>query len=374
MKEYRLLEKYLSVIEKAPGTSRQYLGQPDMVLLEDDRTLLTVYPGGHGAGPVILQVSNDAGEMWQEKTDTPASWQQSLETPTLYRLDAEKIILICGRPDWKGNQTGGWQTSLSHDNGVTWSEFKTHHSTFSDGRPNFTNVAMASLIPVQDEDGKWLGVYHDNRFVNYRTFLTFDAAGQEQWSEPEAYLAQYRELEKTYQICEVGLFRSPDQSRIMALGRTQSHQHPSVWFYSEDEGLTWSEPSNVHPSLQGERHKAVYDPISNRLVVTFREISLGSATDDWLAGDWLAWVGTYENLINQEPGTYRIRLAEDWTNTPKSGDSGYAGIVVQRDGTFILDSYGHWDKDFSRSWPHGVLSDLSYILQAKFKLEEIEYV
>lgn len=48
--QYRLPEKHLSVIEKAPGTDRQYLGQPDMVMLDDEETLLTVYPIGHGAG------------------------------------------------------------------------------------------------------------------------------------------------------------------------------------------------------------------------------------------------------------------------------------------------------------------------------------
>ena len=39
-------------------------------------------------------------------------------------------------------------------------------------------------------------------------------------------------------------------------------------FYSDDEGKTWSKPEEMQGSLAGERHKAVYDPISGRLLIT----------------------------------------------------------------------------------------------------------
>ena len=37
-----------------------------------------------------------------------------------------------------------------------------------------------------------------------------------------------------------------------------------------------------------------------------------------------------------------------------------------------MDSYGHWDEDFSSQWNGGVTTDLCYIKLAKFKLGEIE--
>src|SRR5699024_3023156 len=160
---------------------------------------------------------------------------------------------------------------------------------------NETIVAMASLIQLKDENGndiqKWMGVYHNYGFENYKTYLTFDEDGKEQWSEPEPYLKDYRDIEASYQISEVGLFRSPDGKRIVALGRSQSHMHKSTMFYSDDEGETWSEPEDMQGALQGERHKAIYDPISERLLVTFREITLDYnnngviENDDWMAGD-----------------------------------------------------------------------------------------
>ncbi|MBQ7229516.1 MAG: Ig-like domain-containing protein, partial [Oscillospiraceae bacterium] len=79
---YVMPEKYLSDIEKAPYTDRQYLGQPDMILTETGR-LIMAYPVGHGKGPLVMRISDDGGVTWTEKTDIPASWAGSQETPTL---------------------------------------------------------------------------------------------------------------------------------------------------------------------------------------------------------------------------------------------------------------------------------------------------
>lgn len=389
---YQLGEQYLSTIDKdeTNAQGRRYLGQPDMVMLDDNKTLVTAYPKGHGKGPLILKISYDAGETWTEKTNTPTSWEGSQETPTLYKLHLatgeERLILITACPGWgtdSGGYQTGWNTSYSDDGGETWTEYQHWYTNHADGTTNNSIVAMASLIQLKDENGndiqKWMGVYHDYGYVNYKTYLTFDENGNEQWSEPEPYLSDYRAIESSYQMCEIGMFRSPDGNRIVGLARSQSHNNPATLIYSDDEGETWSKPMDLPGSLAGERHKAVYDPISGRLVITFREINYDKngnnqfdGADDWMAGDWGAWVGTYDDLMNQEEGEYRILLAEDWANNTYSGDTGYAGIVVQPDGTFIMNSYGHWDKDFSLSWTGGVTTDLCYIRQAKFKLADLE--
>ncbi len=386
---YELDEKYLSDIDKDPGGPRQYLGQPDMVMLDDNRTLVTSYPIGHGKGPLVLKISYDAGETWVEKK-TPESFKGSQETPTMYKIHlqdkTQRLMLITACPGWgqdlEGNATG-WNTSYSDDGGETWTEYKHWYTNHSDGTPNKSIVAMASLIQLKDSNGndiqKWMGVYHDYDYVNYKTYLTFDENGMEHWSEPEPYLSEYRSIESAYQMCEIGMFRSPDGNRIVGLARSQSHNNPATLIYSDDEGDTWSKPMDLPGSLAGERHKAVYDPVSGRLLITFREIIYDlngngrfDGGNDWKAGDWAAWVGTYEDLMEQNEGQYRILIDEDWANNAKSGDTGYAGIVVQPDGTFIMDSYGHWDKAFSESWQGGVTTDLCYIRQAKFKLSDMD--
>ncbi len=395
--KYTLAEKYQSDVEgpHADDASMRYLGQPDMVQTETGR-LISVFPVGHGHGRLIMKYSDDQGETWTTMENTPKCWEKSQETPTLYSLKVddgkgglkERLVLICACPNWD-LQLGGWQMSYSDDNGETWTDYEDFWQQ-RNGTKNYTIVAMASLIQLKDENGndiqKWMGVYHDYSYVNYKTYLTFDADGNPNWTEPEAYLSDYRAIESSHQICEVGMFRSPDGERIVALARNQSHAGPATMFYSDDEGKTWSEPVELPGSLAGERHKALYDPISGKLVITFREIDYdrnknGVALDtssDWTAGEWVAWVGTYEDLMNLKQGDYMIILDEDFAANFYSGDTGYTGMAVLEDGTFILHSYGHWDQAFSSGYVdpstggYNVKTDLCWIRQAKFKLGELE--
>lgn len=356
------------VIDREDGV---YLGQPDSILLDDDKTILTVYPNGHGFGEALLSKSTDGGLTWEKRVPANETWKNSEETPTIYKLDlidgTQKLISISGGPAWHGSTFRGFKTSISDDNGETWSEYKEWETGIN------TIVGMASLIQLKDEDGnlinKWMGVFHDYSYINYKTYLTFDDNGKEQWSTPEPYLSEYRDVESEAQICEVGMFRSPDGNRIVALARSQSHKHTSTIFYSDDEGKTWSRPRYVQGSLNGERHKATYDPISGRLLISFREIKLdtnddGSTSDnDWMAGDWIGWVGTYDDLMNGNEGEYRICLGKDYTKSARAGDCGYAGNVVMSDGTFFLNSYGNFDTNTNNN---------TYIMGVRFKLGEID--
>lgn len=389
--EYKLPEKYLSDVLKGESDGDEhYLGQPDMIMLDDNETLYTVFPVGHGRGRIIMMVSHDAGETWTRKIDIPESWNTSYETPTIYKLNMTdgrtKLIVLSGHPKSFGAPVGGWDSSVSSDGGETWSEFKTHCPTLPDGSFNEGVVVMASLIQLKENGeyiDKWMGVYHDGgSFVNYKSYLTFDEDGNDCWTTPEAYLSKYRDIESSHQICEVGLFRSPDGNRIVGLARNQTHNGPATMFYSDDEGETWSEPVPLPGSLAGERHKIIYDPTDptgQRVVIPFREIKYDlngnnqfDGGSDWVAGDWVAWIGTYDDIINRREGSYRILLCEDWSANAKSGDTGYTGFVVQPDGTFIMNTYGHWDKEYSESLPnYNVYNDWCWIKQAKFKLSDL---
>ena len=71
------------IVDREPG---QYLGHPTTVLLEDNKTIICVYPKGHGRGAIVMKRSTDTGLTWSERLPVPESWATSKEVPTLYRV------------------------------------------------------------------------------------------------------------------------------------------------------------------------------------------------------------------------------------------------------------------------------------------------
>ena len=59
------------IVDKERG---QYLGHPSTVLLEDGKTILCVYPKGHGKGGIVYKKSTDGGFTWSKRLRTPPNW------------------------------------------------------------------------------------------------------------------------------------------------------------------------------------------------------------------------------------------------------------------------------------------------------------
>ena len=358
--EYEYLYK-LSVVDD----TNDYMAHPDSVLLKN-ADILTVYPKGHGKGAVLNKVSKDNGVSWDSSVEnTPVSWEKSLETPTVYRLEfsdgtPDKLILISANSKWPNMKTpGGFECSVSVDEGQTWSEFKRFFS-YEDEFSVTPIVAMASLTRLKENGkfaDKWMGFFHDSKFYNYKSILTFDKDGNAQWSTPERYLAPHREIEKKAQMCEIEVIRSDKGTgdELCLIARSQSKKINSMIAFSDDEGKTWSVPKEVPAALNGERHKAEYAS-DGRLLITFRSIERGNKAQahakkkdkrkGWISEGLVAWVGTYEDLKNSGEGQYRIKLAhiyDDDQTKPEyyaCADTGYCGNVVLADDTFVICGYG----------------------------------
>lgn len=387
--QYEYLYKLCTV-----DNSNDYMAHPDSVLLKNGN-ILTVYPKGHGKGAVLNKISTDGGLSWTDTIkNTPASWVNSLETPTVYRLEfsdgtPDKLILISANSKWQDTETpGGFECSISEDEGKTWSEFQRFFS-FEDEYSVVPIVAMASLTRLKENGefvDKWMGVFHDSDFYNYKTILTFDENGNMQWSIPEKFLAPHRDTEKTAQMCEIEIIRSENGrgDELCLISRSQSKTVNTMLAFSTDEGKTWSEPKEAPAALNGERHKAEYTS-DGRLLITFRSVERGDKAQfyarkndrkrGWMSAGLIAWVGSYEDLKNGTEGDYRIKVAHiyiEGQNKPEyyaGSDTGYCGNVVLADDTIVICGYGKFSPN-EKSSDGKTLK--TYIASKRIKLKDTD--
>ncbi|MEG2087513.1 MAG: sialidase family protein, partial [Angelakisella sp.] len=290
------------------------------------------------------------------------SFKTSMETPTVYLIEPngkpQRVLLVSGMP----YDRGGFRTAWSDDGCQTFTEL----NDFYDNMELRTIVAHASLTRLRDKHGwqdRWMGIFHDGTFNNWKTYLTFDQQGNEQWSVPQRLLEEHDAIEKMAQLCEIEVVRSPDGQELALLARAQKKVTNAMVAFSTDEGEHWTAPVELPRVLMGERHKACYNRAQDRLVVTFRDIIRNPQQDEqWMAGDLMAWVGRYDDLHGRREGDYTVRLGKDYS-LGRGGDCGYAGNVLTGDNTFAVTSYGHWDQEAPTE---------SYVITALLDLTETD--
>lgn len=342
-----------------------YLGHPDSVLLKNG-DILQVYPQGHGKGEITSKISSDDGLTYDKVLKNPRKeWEKSRETPTIYRLKFDEVeredmlILVSSNPRWgKEAYTGGFNCSVSADEGETWSEFKLYHDK-CDGKKLDIMVAMSSLTKLKENGkfvDKWIGTFHDRSFHNYFSTLTIDKDGNAQWSKPRRFLTEHRALEKYSKMCEVEVIRSEQGfgNELCMLTRSQSKTVNSCVTFSQDEGKTWSPLRPLPDSLNGERHKAEYLE-DGRLVVIFRSICRDRKTaleydiaKNWYSRGFLMWVGSYDDLKNGSEGQYIAKVSHTYvegqtqTHNNAHADTGYGGLSPIGGNKIVVSSYGRF--------------------------------
>ncbi len=332
------------IVDREAG---QYLGHPTTVLLDDGKTILCVYPKGHGRGGIVYKRSKDGGLTWSERLPTPKNWLTSREVPTLHRVtDAEgtKRIIM-----WSGLYPA--RLAVSEDEGETWGPLEQAGDWGG-------IVVMGCDFAVRGKPGHYICMFHDDgRFISegskqkkpvvFTLYQTRSTDGGLTWGEPEAIFAR-----SDVHLCEPGVVRSPDGGTLAVLMRENSRRKNSYVIFSTDEGATWSAPRQVPAALTGDRHTAVYAP-DGRLFISFRDTTHDSPTK----GDWVGWVGTYDDIVQGREGQYRIRFKDN----KNRWDTTYPGVDVLPDGTFVVTTYGHWDE-----------GEQPYILSARFTLDELD--
>jgi lysophospholipase L1-like esterase len=307
------------IVDREEG---QYLGHVSSTLLSDGKTILIAYPKGHGKGQIVLKRSEDGGRTWSSRLPVPDNWSTSLETPTLHRVKDRTLIL------WSGLYPA--RIARSEDDGATWTPL--------------TQVGDWAGIVVMGftencRDGRMIAQFHDDgRFFTkdgkasgiFRLFQTESTDEGKTWTSP---IEIYHSAEVN--LCEPGNIRSDDGRQIAVLLRENKRVKPSHVIFSNDEGKHWSEPRPLNPALTGDRHTLRRLP-DGRIVCVFRDMAEGP----W-KGDFVAWVGHYEDLVMGGAGEMRIRLLDN----QNSWDCGYPGLELMPDGTLVAITYGKWIAD-----------------------------
>ena len=178
-------------------------------------------------------------------------------------------------------------------------------------------------------------------------FKTLSRDGGLTWSEPEI-VTEHPDVH----LCEPGAVRSPDGSTLAVLLRENSRTRNSFIIFSTDEGQSWTEPRELPAALTGDRHTARYGP-DGRLFVSFRDMAEGSPT----RGDWVGWVGTFDDIMASTEGQYRLRIMDN----KNEWDTAYPGVEVLADGTFVVTTYGHWTE-----------GEEPFVVSVRFTLEELD--
>jgi hypothetical protein len=328
----------------------QYLGHPTTCLLEDGKTILCVYPKGHGRGSIVYKRSLDGGLSWSDRLPTPETWSTSKEVPTLHRVidsNGKKRMIM-----WSGLYPA--RLAVTEDDGATWGELRKVGDWGG-------IVVMGCVEQLSTGSGHYVAMFHDDgRFfdaegkqekpVRFMLFKTFSQDGGLTWSFPEV-VCESTEIH----LCEPGMVRSPDGKQLAVLLRENRRVKNSHVIFSDDEAQSWSEPRELPNELTGDRHTGKFLP-DGRLFLTFRD----RTPRNWVspsAGDWVGWIGHYEDLVKGKPGQYRLRLKDNHHGS----DCAYPGVEVLPDGTVVTTTYGRWTE-----------GEQPYILSVRFKGSELD--
>ncbi|SIN71690.1 sialidase family protein [Chitinophaga niabensis] len=302
----------------AQGTPDIYNGQPTTVLMPDGKTIHCVWTYGHGGKCGPAKRSDDGGRTWVHQP-VPENWSTAMNCPAVYLLPrpdgGQNVIAFAGSgPDHQ------MQQALLKDN--TWGPMK------SNGL-DLTGMPFCTIIPI-DGGKRLLGMTNQRRpgeKVEKKSCILVQSISEDgglTWSPLQTTLDTMG-----LKPCEPEIIRSPSGKQLLCLIRENDY-HISLYMLSNDEGRTWSTIKPLPEGLWGDRHKARYSP-DGRLVVVFRDTGKKSATKD----HYMAWVGTYEDIIQGKPGQYRIKLLHSY----KTWDCGYSGLELLPDQTFVATTY-----------------------------------
>ncbi len=329
----------------AAGTEGTYQGHATTLLMPDGKTMFCVWCLGHGGACGPMKRSDDGGLTWSDLLPVPDNWRQTRNCPAIYRLvdpaGAARLLVFAGQ-----GPGGRMHQSHSDDEGRTWTPMACTGLT--------TVMPFCTIAPV-DGGARLLGMTNIRRpgeTVEKRSNVvaqSFSTDGGLTWTRPwEVVLDMPGAVP-----CEPWLIRSPDGRQLLCILRENNRGYNSWMMTSDDEGRTWSKARQVPAALSGDRHASRYTA-DGRLFIAFRDTAQQSPTRN----HFVAWVGTYDDIVSGREGQYRVKLLHSHAGS----DCGYAAVERLEDDTIIATTYVKYRPGPEK---HSVVS-------VRLKLEELD--
>lgn len=325
----------------AQGTPEFYHGHPTTLQISAGGRIFCVWTNGHGGACGLMKYSDDGGRTWSPYMNLPENWRTARNCPTIFRLADStgkyRLFVFAGQ-----GSDQCMQVSWSENEGETWSPMQ------STGLRCV--MPFCAILPI--EGGKRLiGLTNIRRNLveepNERSNVlaqSYSEDGGFTWSSWKVILDDI-----SHKYCEPWVVISPARDEWLCLIRENLHQM-SYGMTSHDEGAHWSKAKMLPIGVAGDRHIACYAP-DGRLVVVFRDRARSSGT----FGDYVAWVGRYEDLVAGRNGGYRIKLLHSYNGA----DCGYSGLECLEDGSFFATTYIKYRKGLEKNSIVGVRFSLS---------------
>ncbi len=333
----------------AAGTPDLYQGHPTTVLTRTGK-LICVWTTGHGGPCGPAAESMDEGRTWTRIDERfPSAYAATCKNcPTLQKMilpdGRERILVFSARPPNGFNRNWGEICPLgivySDDDGASWGMAPPANLSAMMPPTGFIQLADGR-VALFGQVFKNLEQARDRSTDDQNVWMATSVDGLS-WSAPRIVASA---PEKN--LCEPFAIRSPDGAEIALLLRENRHTGCSMMCFSRDEGATWSAPVDTAPELTGDRHEGVVLP-DDRYFIAFRDRMIDSAT----YGQYVAWVGTYDDLCNARPGALRIHLLKSWAGAKAPdgnqldgwvGDTGYSGVELLPNGELLCTTYSkHW--------------------------------
>ena len=304
---------------------------------DDGKRVLIPYSGHPDeidAAGFLLGASDDGGASWVDGQDlNPMPDVAGVTLTKLRNGDLISVNFHTYMKEGTGDRQAVMETSVSDDNGETWTDrsetMKTPEAMRPIGTSERPGTRLGGFVPlhtiVEDPDGTlYMSAYgyyeHDEK---YRQILLVSKDGGVDWSTAGTVAVADPEMIGVQGYdgpCEGAIERLADGSLIMVM--RVGWRLPMIYSRSTDNGVTWSEPKPIDVGPADQDLLSVQPtlellPTGELLLMVGRPGLVMTISESGLGDDWSIPVGI--DYANTENGGFTVL---DPTNIVVAGDRG----------------------------------------------------